>query len=71
MDKNTVVLEDYGCVVWVDDETLFSTEIGDFQLHGTDLVYAGEVTAPESQHFLDSVNAEFDTDFYLDQFAGR
>lgn len=31
----------------------------------------GEVTAPESQGFLDTMNAFFDTNFKLETFAGR
>ena len=67
----TITLEDFGCVVWLNENTIFSAEIGEFELHGTDPYYAVEVTAPDSQYFLDSVNAHFDTEFYLDHFAGR
>lgn len=34
-------------------------------------INCGEVTAPESQEFLDGINAHFGTDFRYEKFAGR
>lgn len=64
-------LHDYGCYVWLVDGTLFCVESNDFARSGTADEVACEVTAPESQGFLDAVNEALGTDFRLDQFAGR
>ena len=64
-------LEAFGCYVWLEDGTLFSSEIGDFERHGKDFDYSGEITAPAGNDFLDAVNHVLGTDFRFDQFAGR
>ena len=66
-----VLLEEFGCYAWMEDDTLFSSEAGEFEEFGFDHDHAIEVTAPEAE-FLDAVNEVFVTaDFRLDQFAGR
>jgi hypothetical protein len=66
-----VLLEEFGCYAWIEDGTLFSSEIGEFNEFGFDHEHAVEVTAPEAG-FLDAVNEIFvAADFHLDQFAGR
>ena len=66
-----VKLEEFGCYAWLEDGTLFSSEIGEFEEFGFDHDYAVEDTAPEGE-FLDAVNEIFvAADFHLDQFAGR
>lgn len=64
-------LDAYGCYVWLEDGSLICSEIGEFETHGKDTDYAVEVTAPESQDFLDAVNRQLGTDFRFSQFAGR
>jgi hypothetical protein len=63
-------LEDFGCVVWLDGETIYTVELGDFEAHGMADEVTVEVTAPEGD-FLDRVNCEFGTAFALEEFAGR
>lgn len=66
-----VLLEEFGCYAWIEEGTLFSSEVGEFEEFGFDPEYAVEVTAPEVE-FLDAVNEVFAAaDFRLDQFAGR
>jgi hypothetical protein len=66
-----VLLEEFGCYAWIEDGTLFSSEIGEFEKFGFDNDHAVEVTAPEGE-FLDAVNEIFvAAEFTLDQFAGR
>jgi hypothetical protein len=70
-------LPQYGCVVWVDDGTLYDCEANTFAEAGGTVqgaIFAdeyGEVTAPQSQAFLDRVNFHLGTDFKMDEFAGR
>jgi len=70
-------LPQYGCVVWVEDGTLYDCEANTFEEAGgtvqsaIDAGQGGEVTAPESQAFLDRVNFHLGTDFQYDNFAGR
>lgn len=67
-----VKLEGFGCYVWLDDGTLYDCEINDFEAHGIDYDYYGaEVTAPESQGFLDVCNEVLGSSFSFNQFAGR
>lgn len=68
-----VHLPAFGCVVWLDDGTLYTMEANTFREGGYDINYRDgvEVTAPESQAFLDAVNDRYATSFELDQFAGR
>jgi len=66
-----VRLNPWGCFVWLVDDTLFYAEINDFIKYGQDDEVAGEVTAPESQDFLNAVNYALGSDFRFDQFAGR
>lgn len=71
--NGVVALPDYGCVVWVDDETLYSMEARTFRRCGHIVNYddAVEITAPHSQEFLDDVNGNLGTSFQFDEFAGR
>ena len=57
----------------VDNGTLMSVAMnrdGSLETFDGDLDW-GEVTAPESQKFLDDINKKFKTKFKLDDFAGR
>ncbi len=69
--SGTVSLPDYGCYVWISDGALFNVEGNDYEEYGAADEVIGEVTAPESQDFLDAVNEALGSDFRLDQFAGR
>lgn len=75
-DKTPVFyrLKNHGCAVAVVNGTLFEVVINaDNTLDKDDegnLNY-GEVTAPESQEFLDDVNERFSTKYKLENFAGR
>ena len=63
-------LEKWGVFVWVDRGSLMACEIADYDpksFEGNEV----DVTAPESQNFLDDVNKALGTYFKLDQFAGR
>ena len=70
-------LPQYGCVVWVQDGTLYDCEANTFAEVGGTVQAAiateqyGEVTAPQSQAFLDRVNFHLGTSFNYDDFAGR
>ena len=70
MGSTSVIrLDEWGCVVWVDNGVLYSSVI-----HADDSVNYGdygEVTAPESQIFLDAVNGWLGTSFRYDEFPGR
>lgn len=64
--------ERYGCFAWVEDGTLWTSAMeadGSFDPAG--FVNGTEVTAPEDQEFLDSMNLFFGTHFKFEQFAGR
>lgn len=68
-------LEDFGCYVLVIEEpegdpTLFSIGIPAYDDLALDDEWI-EVTAPQSQKFLDAVNKRYDTNFQMDDFAGR
>ena len=70
-DKSEPVkLEAFGCYVWLVEGGLIACEINDYEPAGDD-TYAVDVSAPESQEFLDAVNAALGTTFQMDQFEGR
>ncbi len=70
-------LPQFGCVVWVQDGALYDCELNSFDEAGGTVQAAidagqyGEVTAPQSQRFLDRINFHLGTDFLYDSFAGR
>lgn len=64
-------LEAFGCYVWLEGQTLFCSELGEFEEYGKEANSTGEVTAPEGQAFLDAVNELLDTAFKFEHFAGR
>lgn len=64
----------FGCYVLVvlhsaGDVTLFSMSIPAYENAAVETW--SEVTAPQSQKFLDKVNERYDTNFQMDDFAGR
>ena len=66
-------MDDYGAYVTVEGGTLLSAamrEDGSPEMDSGSIAWS-EVSAPESQDFLDAVNGLFGTDFKMDQFAGR
>ena len=68
-----IPMEKYGAAFMVDNGTLMSVAMlrdGSFETWDGDLDW-GEVTAPESQKFLDDINKAFKTKFKMDDFAGR
>jgi uncharacterized SAM-dependent methyltransferase len=70
-EKATAFLDDFGCVAWLYAGVLMTQDRGDYDEYGKNFDEAVEVTAPESQAFLDAVNAKLGTDFKMDEFAGR
>lgn len=69
MGKTTTPnLLDFGCAVAHWHDALFSRPL---DTSGEQVDEWGEVTAPESQAFLDAANAALGTSFTFDQFAGR
>lgn len=68
-ESNLVPLPEFGCFVTLNDGVLFSCPMD--EQGGPDEEDACEVTAPQSQAFLDAVNFIFNTDFQLKQFSGR
>jgi len=68
MTTDMRAIEKFGVIVAVREGVLLCTPIPE---EGHDPEDWTEVTAPESQEFLDAVNAEFGTGFTMDQFAGR
>jgi hypothetical protein len=77
-EKTTAFLDDFGCVAWIETHrksayagVLMTQDRGDYDEYGKNFDEAVEVTAPESQAFLDAVNAKLGTDFKMDEFAGR
>lgn len=68
-----IPMEKYGAAFMVDNGTLMSVAMlrdGSFETWDGDLDW-GEVTAPDSQKFLDDINKKFKTKFKMDDFAGR
>ena len=68
-----IPMEKYGAAFMVDNGVLLSVPMlrdGGFETFGGELDW-GEVTAPESQKFLDDINKAFKTKFKLGDFAGR
>ena len=72
-----VALPAFGCFVWIDTwqgRTVLRCESmmadGSWPAFDPDN-FATDVTAPESQEFLDACNAAFGISFQLDQFSGR
>ena len=68
-----IPMEKYGAAFMVDNGVLLSVPMlrdGGFETFDGDLDW-GEVTAPESQKFLDDINKKFKTKFKMDDFAGR
>ena len=63
----------YGCYVWVGEEGgLMGCEKGEFEDYGgRESEYVYELSAPESQKFLDVVNELLGTSFRYEEFAGR
>ena len=68
-----VELPEFGCVVWLDGETLYTMEANTFREGGYNINDRDgvEVTAPHSLAFLNAVNDRYATSFHLEQFAGR
>ena len=68
-----IPMEKYGAAFMVDNGHLMSVAMnrdGSLETFDGDLDW-GEVTAPESQKFLDDINKKFKTKFKMDDFAGR
>ena len=65
-----VKLEAFGCYVWLSDGNLIACDSRDYEKGGADFC-AVDVSAPDSQKFLDAVNAALGTAFRMDQFSGR
>jgi len=68
-----IPMEKYGAGFMVDNGHLMSVAMnrdGSFETWDGDLDWV-EVTAPESQKFLDDINKKFKTKFKMDDFAGR
>tara|TARA_Y100001933_G_scaffold231905_1_gene250147 strand:- start:1500 stop:2642 length:1143 start_codon:yes stop_codon:yes gene_type:complete len=68
-----IPMEKYGAAFMVDNGVLLSVPMlrdGGFETFGGELDW-GEVTAPESQKFLDDINKKFKTKFKMNDFAGR
>jgi hypothetical protein len=70
MNGVPIRLEDFGCVAWVEGDTIYSVELGEFEEFGMADEVTVEVTAPEGA-FLDRLNSELGTHFALEEFAGR
>ena len=68
-----IPMEKYGAAFMVDNGHLMSVAMnrdGSLETFDGDLDWV-EVTAPESQKFLDDINKKFKTKFKMDDFAGR
>jgi hypothetical protein len=68
-----IPMEKYGAAFMVDNGHLMSVAMnrdGSLETWGGELDW-NEVTAPESQKFLDDINKKFKTKFKMDDFAGR
>lgn len=69
LEEEPTYLDAFGCYVWLEDGALLACEKGEFETSGDE--YAVEVSAPESQAFLDAVNVNLGTSFVMSEFAGR
>ena len=68
-----IPMEKYGAAFMVDNGHLMSVAMnrdGSLETFGGELDWS-EVTAPESQKFLDDINKKFKTKFKMDDFSGR
>jgi hypothetical protein len=68
-----IPMEKYGAAFMVDNGHLMSVAMnrdGSLETWGGELDW-NEVTAPESQKFLDDINKKFKTKFKMDDFSGR
>ncbi|WP_224962597.1 hypothetical protein [Geomonas subterranea] len=68
-----VAFPEYGAFFMVEDGLLLECVMmddGSMETVGGEISF-GEVTAPESQEFLDGINAHFGTNFRYERFAGR
>jgi hypothetical protein len=66
-------LPEFGCFVQIHDGSLLAASMmndGSIEMDRGE-VNACDVCAPESQEFLDAVNAVFGTSYRMDQFSGR
>jgi len=76
-DFQAIEFKEFGEFYWLDDGALIGCEINTFDALGRDINEAerqlagGEITAPQSQEFLDSINEVFGTSFKFEEFAGR
>jgi hypothetical protein len=68
-----VHLIEHGCAVWLVDGVLMEAPELAYRsgIHRFDWEQATEVTAPNTQEYLDAVNAALGTSFKMSQFAGR
>ncbi len=74
LEEKMTAFENFGCFVSVVDGTLFYCAMqtdGSPDTEDDGEFNWGEVTAPDSQEFLDAVNAHFHTKFRMSQFSGR
>jgi hypothetical protein len=73
MDKEDLYGEmafyEFGCFVVVRDGVILTCPMMADGSHASE--GWGDMTAPESQEFLDEINLGFGTDFRFDQFSGR
>ena len=69
--QGPVKVKEFGCYVWLDGESLMECEINTFEEALTRVMDCGEITAPDSQKFLDIANSHFGTTFQMNEFAGR
>lgn len=73
MKTSFSILPEYGCAVRIIDKSLQDCPLltGGALDGGGAEEYWGEVTAPQSQSFLDAVNRIFGTHFEMKDFPGR
>ncbi len=75
--RRAVEFESFGSVFWLEDGTLMGVETNTYNDAGGTIEacdaagLTGDITAPESQEFLDVINAVFGTSFKFEEFAGR
>jgi hypothetical protein len=63
------LMPDRGCAVWIDGKALFGCPMYEDGRLDFDCFY--QISAPENQAFLDSVNHALGTNYRLEQFSGR